>query len=310
MGFVRRKATTTKSKSSKDEFEKLKHSFLANVVATVTMESIPESLVLNWDQTGINIVPSSAWTMDQQGAKRVEVIGVGQITAVFCCSLSGEFLPLQVIYTGKTTRCHPKFCFPSEWNVTHSPKHWSTEETMLEYVEKIILPYVDHVRQELNNEDQAALVIINNFRGQIIPAILEENNIHTCLLPANTIDQLQPLDVAVNKPAKAFLKKFELWFSEKVKEQLDGQDVDKAEFEPADLSLPEMKELGAKWLVEMAEYIKDNQQFIRNGFRHAGILDALELNNEDNSSRENGFTDFSDDDTDVITIGTDENNEQ
>lgn len=43
----------------------------------VTMEDIPGKLILNWDQTGINIVPSSAWTMEKSGAKRVEVVGVG-----------------------------------------------------------------------------------------------------------------------------------------------------------------------------------------------------------------------------------------
>ena len=40
------------------------------------MEEIPPELVLNWDQTGINIVPASLWTMDQQGKNRVEMIGL------------------------------------------------------------------------------------------------------------------------------------------------------------------------------------------------------------------------------------------
>lgn len=50
------------------------------------MEEIPPELVLNWDQTGIRIVPSNNWTMDQQGVKRVEVGGAHDkqlITAVF-----------------------------------------------------------------------------------------------------------------------------------------------------------------------------------------------------------------------------------
>ena len=45
-------------------------------MTTVEMEEIPPELVLNWDQTGIKIVPSNTWTMDQQGSKRVEVVGV------------------------------------------------------------------------------------------------------------------------------------------------------------------------------------------------------------------------------------------
>ena len=58
------------------------------------MEDIPMELILNWDQTGIKIVPSSTWTMERQGSKRVEAVGVNdkrQITAVFCGSLVGDF---------------------------------------------------------------------------------------------------------------------------------------------------------------------------------------------------------------------------
>ena len=77
MNFVKRKATIPKSKHSTDAFARLKARFLADVVTTVTIEDIPAELILNWDQTGIKIVPSSTWTMDTQGLKRVEVAGVG-----------------------------------------------------------------------------------------------------------------------------------------------------------------------------------------------------------------------------------------
>ena len=92
---------------------------MADVVTTVTIEDIPAELILNWDQTGIKIVPSSTWTMDGQGSKRVEVAGVGDkrmITAVFGGSLEGNFLLVQVICQGKINRCHPRFEFPSDWN--------------------------------------------------------------------------------------------------------------------------------------------------------------------------------------------------
>ena len=65
------------------------------------MEEIPPQLILNWDQTGIHLVPASSWTMDKRGSKQVEIKGVNdkrQITAVFCGSLTGDFLPIQVIY--------------------------------------------------------------------------------------------------------------------------------------------------------------------------------------------------------------------
>ena len=43
-------------------FLQLTKTFLKHVVATVNMEE-PAELVVNWDQTGIKIVPSSMWPM-------------------------------------------------------------------------------------------------------------------------------------------------------------------------------------------------------------------------------------------------------
>ena len=115
MNFVQRKVITSKSKSSLVDFEEKKAAFLDAVTETVFMEEIPAELVLNWDQTGIKLVPSSVWTLERQGEKRVEMVGINdkcQITAVFCGTMLGEFLPVQLIYQGKTDRCHPKVSFP------------------------------------------------------------------------------------------------------------------------------------------------------------------------------------------------------
>ena len=62
------------------------------------MEDVPPELVLNWDQTGIKLAPTTSWTMNEIGARRVELIGLSdkqQITAVFCGSLVGGFLLIQ-----------------------------------------------------------------------------------------------------------------------------------------------------------------------------------------------------------------------
>ena len=170
MNFTQRRRTT-KAKVSVEDFNRLKTTLLQEVIDVVKMEEIPIDLILNWDQTGLNLVPVSSWTVAKKGSKRVEVQGLTdkrQITGVFCGTLVGEFLPLQLIYTGKTPRCLPAFQFPSDWLISYTHNHWSNETAMINYIEDIIAPFVDAKRQELGfDESQAALAIFDHFKGQL-----------------------------------------------------------------------------------------------------------------------------------------------
>ena len=297
MKFVQRKVTTAKSKHTIADFTWLKEEFLQDVVATVEMEEIPPELILNWDQTGIKIVPSNTWTTDQQGAKQVEVCVANDkrlIMAVFCGLLVGDFLPIQVIYQGKTTRCHPRYEFPPEWDITHSQKHWSNETTIIQYIEMIIIPYIDSARQPFQ-DDTPALIIMDNFKGQItssVTSLLEENNIHVCLLSPNTTNRLQPMAISVNKPAKDFLRRwFEDWYSQQITKQLHGNEIESVDLQPINLGLPVLKELGTRWMVDMAEC---NPQIIVNGFVNAGITGALDGHADEEEGEQNAGEDETD----------------
>ena len=144
MGFVKRKATT-KSKLTLTEsaFKESKANYLQKIKKAVKDGKIPSDLIINWDQTGIKVVPSSEWTQEQRGAMRVEVAGVDdkrQITVTLACTLSGEFLPFQVLYEGKTERCHPPVAFPEGCDIWHTPNHWANSETSIRFVTNIIVP--------------------------------------------------------------------------------------------------------------------------------------------------------------------------
>ena len=94
-GFVKRKACS-KAKVNPEQFDKLKEEFLLEIKNIVSMDEIPHELILNFDWTGLNYVPVTPWTMEEEGMKRVEVIAKDderQITAVFCGSLTGVFTP-------------------------------------------------------------------------------------------------------------------------------------------------------------------------------------------------------------------------
>lgn len=147
MNFVQRRGST-KAKVTPEEFERAKTGFLKEIIEVVKMEEIPIELIFNWDQTGLNLVPVSSWTMELKGSKCVAIQGLTdkrQITGVFCGTLIGEFLPIQLIYGGKTSRSIPPYSFPPDWHVTYTANHWSTEATMIAYINEAIEPYVRSV---------------------------------------------------------------------------------------------------------------------------------------------------------------------
>ena len=60
-----------------------------------------------------------------------------QITVVFGITLSGDFLPPQLIYQETTPKCLSSIRFPTGWDVTFSENHWSNESTMEDYLNNI-----------------------------------------------------------------------------------------------------------------------------------------------------------------------------
>ena len=131
MGLVKRKGNT-KAKVDIEKFYEIKKLFHQDIRNVIVMDEVPAELVINWP-------PVSQWTMAQEGAKRVEIDSKDnkrQITAVFGCSMSGGFLPPQLVYQGKTAKCLPSYQFPSVWNNTHTANHWSNEKIMKLYITK------------------------------------------------------------------------------------------------------------------------------------------------------------------------------
>lgn len=188
-----------------------KTQFLYDIEVIRDMEEVPDCLVINWDHTGINYVPASNWTMAKEGTNRAGLGDKRQLTVVFGCSLSGDFLPPQVIYAGRSIKCVPCVSFPKTWHVTFTDNHWANERTTIDYITKILVPYVQEVRRSRSlSANHTALVIFDRFKGQCTPTVfqlLSESSIQIAIVPANLTDRLQPLDVSVNKAVKDHLRK-------------------------------------------------------------------------------------------------------
>ena len=279
-----RMATTAKIPIAPALLSETKLDFQRKIKALQAWHEIPEDLIINFDQTPLPYVCTGKRTYHVKGASNVPMVGKGkkkQITGTFTVTMTGQFLPMQLIYQGTTNRCLPKGVkFPDDWDVTCTENHWSNESKVIQHLQIVVFPYVKRRKVELNlPEDQKAMLIFDVFKGQItdkVTKFIEENECVIVQVPNNLTDQFQPLDLNVNGHAKEFLrKKFECWYAQQITDQLNkGISV-------YDLNVPlklsVIKPIHANWLLGLYDHLKHSCDTIIKGFEMAGIKDALEM---------------------------------
>ena len=279
MDFVKRKGTKS-AKHSPEELDKIKPKFHRRIARRVRKFGVPDELIINWDQTGVEVIPSGNWTMHKKGDKQVDVKGIDdkrQYTALLACTLAGEMLPPQIIYQGTTERCHANVVFPDDWDIWHSPTHWSNSETMDRYLDKIILPYVKKTQERLGTDAQP-LLIFDVFKAHKTDDFLQkitDSGAHVVFVPARCTDELQPLDATVNGKYKQLIKsEFQRWFADKVAAAVDEgkQIADIAQ--SIDLKTSTIKPVHGKWLIKVHNIIRHEQELIVQGFTKTGIAKA------------------------------------
>lgn len=286
MKFVRRFGTTGKVSISEPIRKEVEISYLHGIVRTMEQNDIPHSLVLNLDQTPTKYIPGTNKTMALKGSKTVPIFGSTDkrmITATFTTSLDGKFLPLQLIYGGKTSKSLPRVKFPSSFSLSVNPKHYSNENEAMKVLQDIVVPYVVRERESLKlTEDHPALLIMDVFKGQMTENVLKflrDKHIILRTVPANLTYLFQPLDVqgGPNGYVKRLMKKkFTDWYANQITQALDaGQEIDTIDI-PLKLSI--VKPLHAKWLIEMYNEMTTDvgRDVCLKGWQVAGIKSAVE----------------------------------
>ena len=257
MGFVRRMRTTGKPEIPDQAVKKAKLLFQHQIVSIVEDDEIPESLIMNFDQTPLKYAPVSNGTFAKKGSKHIPITGGAfkeSITATFGITYWGKFLPMQLIYKGKTQRSFPSVNFPSSFSLSANLKHFSNTQESLKLLDEIIIPYVEKEREALNlGKNQPALLIIDVFSGQVTKPVIykmTENNIKLVKVPANMTRIFQSSDLTVNGAAKAYMKKrFTEWYSRCIIQELgSGKGVDNIDIQ---LKMSVLKPLHANWINDL-----------------------------------------------------------
>ena len=224
----------------------------------------------------MHLVPTSNWTYEAIGSASVAVIGAEdkrQITTCIASSLAGDLLPLQLIFQGKTARSLPPVTVEakaSQVHLTFSDNHWSNQETMQQYIEEIILPYVDRCihRHRLSSNANILLVLdvwavhkSEEFRRFLRT---KHPRIHLVFVPPNCTSKLQVADVALQRPFKhGITKRFNEWACAQVVEQIaDNKVVGLAEL----LKMATLKPLVLQWCIDSWKDLKDQPALIVAGW--------------------------------------------
>ena len=113
----------------------------------------------------------------------------------------GEFLLIQVIYEGKTTRCLHKYAFPKNFDITFSENHWSNTEKVISFFNKVVFSLISKMYPEGYPNEQMSFVIKETLKGQDnedVAKLYRENNCVLIIVPHNLTNKLQPLDITFN----------------------------------------------------------------------------------------------------------------
>ena len=274
MGFARRMRTTNKPEIPDQAVKEAKLLFQHQIATFVEDDKIPESLIINIDQTPLKYAPVSSNTLTKKGTKHVPITGGAfkeSITGTFSITYWGKFLPMQLIYKGKTARSFPRVNFPPSFSLSAKVSHSSNTQESLKLLDEIIIPYIEKEREDLNLEmNQPALLIIDVFSSQTTKPVIDkmtENNIKLVKVPANMTHIFQPLDLMVNGAAKAYMKKrFPEWYNRFIIDQLDsGKSVGSIDI-PLKMSV--LKPLHAHWIIDLYNYFTTSEEkdIIANGW--------------------------------------------
>lgn len=93
----------------------------------------------------------------------------------------------------------------------HTPdNHWSTVDSMIRYIENVLVLYTDKGKEELDLPiRQHAVAVVNIFcahRCEEVLDALSKDRIQHVFVPAGCTGELQPMDLSVNRELKTALK--------------------------------------------------------------------------------------------------------
>ena len=258
--------------TSKKRQEKETRSFFRDICIIVyrSPKAIQNTLILNIDQIQIEIIPA-AGNLPRQ-----------ILTILLGMSMSGDLLPLQVIYIGTNKYCLPTLIFPSDWHVTYNASGLSNTDTMLLYNTEILIPYIEQAKGNANiPQAQETLLILDRYtphKSKAFKSSLEGANISYCYIPSGKTKIYQPVD-AKNSAEEYFKneidKKFQDHYASLTSDALERKSRGEEHWIP-ELDLSVFTENTTKWIQEIFLSLKSKKSMLKQAWVETNIKTTIE----------------------------------
>ena len=202
-------------------------------------------------------VPKNAWF-----ALRV----VKHLTVVLSARGDGKILPPMIIFEGKTDRTIIDFSIPAGFKMKTQEKAWMDDDLKV-WVEDIWIKHIRVECQKLGFEN--ALLTFDAFAAYLtddVESQLLEAKTDTLAIPAGCTSKCQPMDVCLNKPFKAILRKCWVNYISSVVESFS----DASQYPSFKIPTPTRQQM-VDWVKKAFNYLTRNQEMVKHSFEICGI---------------------------------------
>ena len=235
INYSNRAATSKSRNETPADFERKSKTFLYILCKILHDHIIPDSLIVNLDETNTQFVPALKKVRCPRGIRKIGVRGIShykpQITVTLAAAANGEIIDdTQLIFQGKTARSHPKGDVPFGLYYSHTSSHWQDVYSFIEYVKKVIIPYRERVVTENGYGSDQKMLLMLDLHGSHkkclkhdtnVTKLLKDNHIICVFIPAGCTDIYQVMDVIVNKIYKSAVRReYILYLHELLEEHL------------------------------------------------------------------------------------------
>jgi hypothetical protein len=220
---------------------------------------------VNMDQTQVTLLMGAGLTFERIGAKQVPAVGLEDkraFTLVVAVSASGDLLPFQSIYQGKTA-----LSVPSKNSLGHAEAiakgfyfdpsgtdtYWANIETMKRWTELILIPYWMEKKAELGIAQQECILQLDAWK--VHTTVFKEWITSTYpwitldFVPGGCTGVAQPCDVGIQRPLKLSIRRCQQDdLVEEVKHKLDHNGNESVVV--LDKTIGTLRNRSVKWLLD------------------------------------------------------------